>query len=86
MEKGKKNPLVLLDPWLAPYEGELEAREARLEAWKAQHIPQGVSLRDFANGHQYFGFQREGQERGQQRAAQSGAGALDVFDAMGAHQ
>ena len=63
MEKGKKNPLVLLDPWLAPYEGELEAREARLEAWKAQHIPQGVSLRDFANGHQYFGFQREGQER-----------------------
>lgn len=63
MDKAKRNPLVLLDPWLAPYEEEVEARTARLEAWKAAHVPQGMSLRDFANGHQYFGFHQEGEER-----------------------
>jgi len=44
------------DPMLAPYASALERRMDLYNEKKAQLVPEGGSLADFANGHLYFGF------------------------------
>ena len=52
--------LIENDPWLAPYEGDIELRMQRLEQKKAQLLGDGTqSLKDFANAHAWYGFHRQ---------------------------
>lgn len=47
--------IVERDSWLAPYENEIRARLARHAATRRRLLPAGGRLRDFANGHLYYG-------------------------------
>lgn len=53
----KTRPLemVVKDPWLAPYEAEIRYRLARHAAMRRRLLPGGGRLRDFANGHMFYG-------------------------------
>ena len=55
----KTRPLemILKDPWLEPYEAEIRYRLARHAAMRRRLLPTGGRLRDFANGHLYYGIQ-----------------------------
>ena len=50
--------LIGYDPLLKPYERDLTLRMAGYEAKRAQLLPDGLSLPDFANGHLFYGFHR----------------------------
>ncbi len=50
--------LIALDPWLAPYAGDLQRRYARFAARAAEIAAVAGCLADFARGHEYFGFNR----------------------------
>ena len=43
------------DPYLAPYAEEISARLQRLADVKKRILPKGVTLSDYANGHEFFG-------------------------------
>jgi 1,4-alpha-glucan branching enzyme len=47
--------MITRDPWLEPYEGEIRYRLARHAAMRRRLLPGGGRLRDFANGHLYYG-------------------------------
>ncbi len=47
-----------IDPQLTPYERDLRLRMMNLQATRARILPDGQSLRDFANAHEYYGFHR----------------------------
>jgi len=51
-----------LDPWLTPFEGDLNLRMRRYYETKARILPQGGKLTDFANGALYYGFHRDGRD------------------------
>lgn len=53
----KTRPLdmIVRDPWLTPYEAEIRYRLARHAAMRRRLLPSGGRLRDFANGHLYYG-------------------------------
>jgi 1,4-alpha-glucan branching enzyme len=62
MLSSHENSIISIDPWLAPYKQALDHR-----AWVFQHqlsriTSGGVPLIEFAQGHQYFGLHREGDE------------------------
>lgn len=56
----KTRPLemILRDPWLAPHEADIRYRLARHAAMRRRLLPGGGRLRDFANGHLYYGIHR----------------------------
>ncbi len=47
------------DPYLAPFKGALEQRQAHAAAWVRRLSPRGGRLADVAAGHEYFGLRRE---------------------------
>ncbi len=53
----KTRPLEMIvrDPWLESYETEIRFRLARHAAMRRRLLPDGGRLRDFANGHMYYG-------------------------------
>ena len=51
--------ILLDDPSLAPYEGDLNARVQRYKARKKQLLAPGQTLSEFASGHLYYGFHKE---------------------------
>ncbi len=53
----KTRPLdmIVRDPWLQPYEAEIRYRLARHAAMRRRLLPNGGRLRDFANGHLFYG-------------------------------
>ncbi len=53
--KTKPLDMIQRDPWLAPYEAEIRYRLARHAAMRRRLLPGGGRLRDFANGHMYYG-------------------------------
>ncbi len=55
-EKGLR--ILEIDPWLEPYKGDLEMRMRRYEGVKKELLGENKSFKDFANGHEYFGFHR----------------------------
>ncbi|PJJ48082.1 alpha-amylase family glycosyl hydrolase [Hymenobacter chitinivorans] len=57
-------PLVQNDPWLAPYESILQARQQRLEQRLAAITAQCGSLAKFATAHQRLGLNYDGRRRG----------------------
>ena len=47
-----------IDPWLAPYAGDIELRMNRFKGRRYQLVGGASTLKDFANGALYFGFHR----------------------------
>ena len=47
-----------IDPWLAPYTGDIELRMNRFKGRRYQLVGGASTLKDFANGALYFGFHR----------------------------
>ena len=54
----KKLNILLDDPSLAPYEGDLNDRVRRFKDRKKQLLQPGQKLSDFANGHHFYGFHK----------------------------
>ena len=46
------------DPYLLPYKADIDRRMENYKNKKRALLPNGGSLRDFANGHEYFGFHK----------------------------
>ena len=58
-ENGKRLAILSIDPWLAPFEGDLCARAQRYRDTKQALLGDNdASLSDFANGYMYYGFHR----------------------------
>ena len=53
-----KYKILKYDPGLRPFEKDIKLRMERYEKKKAQLLQPGQTLKDFANGHEYFGFHR----------------------------
>ena len=53
-----KHKLFKYDKNLKPYEKDLDLRVNRYKEKLAQLLPAGETLKDFANGHEYFGFHK----------------------------
>lgn len=51
--------IVENDPWLVPVEAQLDARYERYRARLEEIVSTAGSLKDYANGYRYFGFQRD---------------------------
>ena len=51
-------PILTDDPYLAPYAAQVTARKARFDT-ALHHLAPNGQLRDFAQGHRYFGFQAD---------------------------
>jgi len=56
IEKGLR--ILDIDPWLEPYKGDLELRVNRYEEVKKELLGENKNFKNFANGHDYFGFHR----------------------------
>ena len=53
-----KHKILKYDKWLKPYEKDLDLRQDRYQAKRAQILPESGRLSDFANAHRYFGFHK----------------------------
>lgn len=53
-----KYKILKHDPYLMPFEKDIQLRMENFYRKKAQLLAPGQTLADFANGHQYFGFHR----------------------------
>lgn len=62
-EKGKEKrtmyKIIENDPWLQPYEGDIELRMERYEGKKNQLLQNAASLKEFASAHEWYGFHKE---------------------------
>ena len=47
-----------IDPYLAPYEKDIDLRMNSYKRKKKELLKKGQKLVDFANGYEYFGFHR----------------------------
>ena len=56
--KDKKLNILLDDPSLAPFEGDLNDRVKRFKDRKKQLLKPGQKLSEFANGHHFYGFHK----------------------------
>jgi len=57
MKKVKRPAILAIDPWLAPFEGAIRAREESLAAYRDRMVGNG-RVSDFANGYIYYGLHR----------------------------
>ena len=53
-----KNRILQLDPYLAPFKEDIELRKNLFDAKKKELLCGGRKLKNFANGHLFFGFHR----------------------------
>ena len=58
MTKQQPYEILRIDPWLAPYAGDIALRMERFREKRSQLTGNGQSVADFANGAMYFGFHR----------------------------
>lgn len=58
MADRSKLKILNIDPYLAPFEKDLELRAELFKKKKKQLLGKNGKLTDFANGHKYFGFHR----------------------------
>ena len=58
MRKKNKKRILRLDPYLAPYETDIELRIENYKKKKKELLKKGECLSDFANGYKYFGFHK----------------------------
>ncbi len=54
----KTYKILDIDPYLAPYKKDIDARMKRYDLFKSIILTKEKSLKDFANGHMFFGFHR----------------------------
>ena len=54
-----KHKIIEYDPQLKKYEKDLDLRVKNLRAKKKELLPQGGKLKDFANGHLFYGFHKK---------------------------
>ena len=50
--------ILSLDPYLAPYTGDIALRISNFKSARKRLVPKNGTLSDFANGHHYFGLHR----------------------------
>ncbi len=50
--------ILMIDPYLAPFEGDIDLRMDSYKNTRAKLLKKGETLSDFANAHHYFGFHR----------------------------
>ena len=50
--------IIKIDPWLAPYSGEIDLRMERFRERRKQLVDEARSVSDFADGYLYFGIHR----------------------------
>ena len=50
--------ILTIDPWLAPYQQDIELRMNCYKEVKKSLLGETESFTEFANGHEYFGFHR----------------------------
>ncbi|MBE5745111.1 MAG: 1,4-alpha-glucan-branching enzyme [Clostridiales bacterium] len=55
-----KNKILEIDPTLSPYANDLNLRAELFRAKKKELLGNGRKIKNFANGHNYFGIRREG--------------------------
>ena len=55
----KKLKILEIDPWVQPYEKDLELRMSRYDQVRNQLLGETGRFSEFANGHHYFGFHRD---------------------------
>ncbi len=58
MAKALKNKMLAIDPYLTPYEKDLDLRVQLYLNKRKELLKKAKTLTDFANGYQYFGFHR----------------------------
>jgi len=58
MAKTTQKKILQIDPYLSPFEKDLDLRVQLFKDKKKQLLKKGQKLVDFANGHNYFGFHR----------------------------
>lgn len=58
-EKSAKLKILEIDPYLSPFENDLNMRMERFEKVKKDLICELPDLKSFANGYMYYGFQKE---------------------------
>ena len=63
-KKNNKVTLVAEDPWLSPYEQEIENRLARFDSALKEIEKKSGSIEEFANAHQYLGVHYDAKEKG----------------------
>lgn len=51
-----RNKMIEIDPYLAPYENDIDLRQELFETKRQELVGDAESLTDFANGYEYFGF------------------------------
>jgi len=54
----KPYAILDIDPWLQPYQGDIELRMNRYKGIRQQLLGTDGSFREFASGHQFYGFHR----------------------------
>ncbi len=54
----KKTGILTIDPYLGPYEKDIELRSELYKKKKEELLKNNKSLTEFANGHNYYGFHR----------------------------
>ena len=60
MAEKKKKKILTIDPYLTPYETAIDDRITKYKAKKKELVGARGNLVDFANGHRYFGFHKDG--------------------------
>ncbi len=58
MSRSKDLKILEIDPYLAPYKDDLDLRMKLYKSAKKSLLGKGSSLKDFANGYEYFGFHK----------------------------
>ncbi len=58
MSVSTKTKLLEIDPYLAPFEKDLDLRMTLFSDQKKRLLGNGQKIKNFANGHKYFGFHR----------------------------
>lgn len=53
---GKQLKILEIDPWVAPFEGDLRLRQQRYESEKKELLKEAKDFYHFSNGHHFFGF------------------------------
>ena len=56
MAEESKKKILQIDPYLMPFEKDIDSRASRYKKKKRELVGVGGSLEDFANGHKFFGF------------------------------
>ncbi len=58
MKEKRQKRILKLDPYLSPYEDDIELRCENYKKKKKELLRKGETLSDFANGYKYFGFHK----------------------------